>query len=164
VLIGAFKQVRARGVPARLIVIGDGPLRDRYRALADGRDDIIFLGHVSDGLERYYAHASVYACPATLGSFGITLLEAMACATPIVCYDTPGFRGVVEDEEEALMTPPGDVTALADALVRVLDDAALRARMGKAGRVRAAAFAWPRVAEQTLAVYDRLVNGRRKRA
>jgi phosphatidylinositol alpha-mannosyltransferase len=164
VLIGAFKQVRARGVPARLIVIGDGPLRDRYRALADGRDDVVFLGHVSDGLERYYAHASVYACPATLGSFGITLLEAMACGTPIVCYDTPGFRGVVEHEEEALMTPPGDVTALAEAVVRVLDDAALRARMGKAGRVRAAAFAWPRVAEQTLAVYERLVNGRRKRA
>jgi phosphatidylinositol alpha-mannosyltransferase len=164
VLIDAFKRVRARGTAARLIVIGDGPLRDRYRALAEGRDDIVFLGHVSDGLERYYAHASVYACPATLGSFGITLLEAMACGTPIVCYDTPGFRGVVDHEEQALMTPPGDATALADALVRVLGDAALQARMGKAGQARASAFAWPRVAEQTLAVYDQLVNGRRERA
>jgi phosphatidylinositol alpha-mannosyltransferase len=164
VLIEAFKRVRARGIAARLVVVGDGPLRDRYRALADGRDDIVFLGHVSDGLERYYAHASVYACPATLGSFGITLLEAMACGTPIVCFDTPGFRGVVEHEAQALMTPPGDAIAFADALVRVLDDSDLRARMGQAGRTRASAFAWPRIAEQTLAVYDRLVNGRRESA
>jgi phosphatidylinositol alpha-mannosyltransferase len=163
-LIDAFKGVRARGVPARLVVVGDGPLRERYRALADGRDDIVFLGHVSDALERYYAHASVYACPATRGSFGITLLEAMACGTPIVCYDTPGFRNVVEHEKQALMTPPGDVSAFADALVRVLGDADLRAGMGKAGRVRASAFAWPRIAEQILAVYDRLVSGRRESA
>jgi phosphatidylinositol alpha-mannosyltransferase len=164
VLIDAFKRVRARGVPARLVVVGDGPLRDRYRALADGRDDITFLGHVDDGLERYYAHASVYACPATLGSFGITLLEAMACGTPIVCYDTPGFRSVVEHEQQALMTPPGDVSEFANALVRLLDDADLRARMGQAGRAHASAFAWPRIAEQTLAVYDRLVTGRRESA
>jgi phosphatidyl-myo-inositol alpha-mannosyltransferase len=162
ILIEAFKRLRARGVSAKLVVVGDGPLRTRYLALADGRDDITFLGHVDDGLERYYAHASVYACPATLGSFGITLLEAMACGTPIVCYDTPGFRGVVEHEEQALMTPPGDATAFADALERVLQDEALRARMGKAGRKRASAFAWPRIAEQTLAVYERLVSGRRE--
>jgi phosphatidylinositol alpha-mannosyltransferase len=164
VLIDAFKRVRARGIPARLVVVGDGPLRDRYRALAYGRDDIIFLGYVDDGLEGYYAHASVYACPATLGSFGITLLEAMACGTPIVCYDTPGFRNVVEHEEQALMTPPGDVTAFADALARVLEDPDLRARMGRAGQARASLYAWPRVAEQTLAVYDRLVQGRRATA
>jgi phosphatidyl-myo-inositol alpha-mannosyltransferase len=161
VLIDAFKRARARGISARLVIVGDGPLRDRYRALAYGRDDIVFLGHVSDGLEGYYAHASVYACPATLGSFGITLLEAMACGTPIVCYDTPGFRNVVAHEEQALMTPPGDVSAFADALVRVLQDPDLRARMGRAGQARASAYAWPRVAEQTLAVYHRLVHGRR---
>ena len=164
VLIEAFKRVRAHGVTARLVVVGDGPLRDRYRALAYGRDDIVFLGHVSDGLEGYYAHASVYACPATLGSFGITLLEAMACGTPIVCYDTPGFRSVVEYEEQALMTPPGDATGLGDALIRVLEDRDLRARMGRAGQARASAFAWPRIAEQTLAVYDQLVSGRREKS
>lgn len=163
-LIGAFKRMRARGIDARLFVIGDGPLRSRYRALAGGREDIVFLGHVSDALEGYYAHASVYACPATLGSFGITLLEAMACGTPIVCYHTPGFRTVVEHERQALMTPPGDVEAFANALARLLDDPDLRTRMGKAGRVRASAFAWPRIAEQTLAVYHRLVSGRRENA
>jgi glycosyltransferase involved in cell wall biosynthesis len=88
----------------------------------------------------------------------------MACGTPIVCYDTPGFRGVVEHEEQALMTPPGDVGALTDALSRILGDDALSARMGSAGRKRASAFAWPRIAEQTLAVYEQLVSGRRESA
>jgi phosphatidylinositol alpha-mannosyltransferase len=158
-LIEAFKRARQGGVSARLIVIGDGPRRRKYHALADGRDDITFLGHVKDGLERYYAHATVYTCPATLGSFGITLLEAMACGTPIVCYDTPGFRTVVEGEVHALMTPPGDVDAFAGALSRVLRDPALRGRMGAAGRARAQEFAWPRIAEQTLAIYDRVLAG-----
>ena len=159
-LIDAFKRVRARGVAARLIVIGDGPRRRKYRALAAGRDDITFLGHVKDGLERYYAHATVYACPATLGSFGITLLEAMACGTPIVCYDTPGFRSVVEHERHAVMTPPGDVEAFADAIAEVLRNPPLRDRMGAAGHARAQEFAWPRIAEQTLAIYDRVLAGR----
>lgn len=64
----------------------------------------------------------------------------------------------------ARIATPGDVEAFADALVHLLDDADVRARMGKAGRVRASAFAWPRIAEQTLAVYHRLVTGRRESA
>lgn len=162
-LIEAFKLVRERGVAAQLIVVGDGPRRQKYHELAGGRDDITFLGRVEDGLERYYAHATVYACPATLGSFGITLLEAMACGTPIVCYDTPGFRSVVEQDVHALMTPPGDDEAFADALARVLSEPALRGRMAAAGHARAQEFAWPRIAEQTLAIYDRVLAGRRAR-
>jgi phosphatidylinositol alpha-mannosyltransferase len=160
VLIEAFKRVRRRAVDARLIVVGDGPRRRQYEALAEGRDDIVFLGHVDDGLERYYAHATVYACPATLGSFGITLLEAMACGTPIVCYDTPGFRAVVEHGVHAIMTPPGDVEAFADALVQVIGNVALRDRMGAAGHARAQGFGWPSIADRTLAVYDRVLAGR----
>lgn len=162
-LIEAFKGVRARGVVARLVVIGDGPRRRSYHALAAGSEDIVFLGHVKDGLERYYAHATVYACPATRGSFGITLLEAMACGTPIVCYDTPGFRSVVEHDVHAVMTPPGNVEAFADALVDVLSDPVRRDRMGAAGHARAQEFAWPRIAEQTLAIYGRVLAGRRLR-
>jgi phosphatidylinositol alpha-mannosyltransferase len=162
-LIEAFKLVRARGVAAQLIVVGDGPRRRKYHALAAGRDDITFLGRVEDGLERYYAHATVYACPATRGSFGITLLEAMACGTPVVCYDTPGFRSVVEDGIHALMTPPGDVEAFAEALARVLHEPALRERMRAAGHSRAQKFAWPRIAEQTLAIYNRVLARRSAR-
>ena len=79
-----------------------------------------------EGRPSYYAHSSVYACPTTKASFGITLLESMACETPVVCSDILGFRDVVVDEREALMVPCGDRDALADALVRVLDDRGTR--------------------------------------
>ena len=158
VLIEAFRLLRARGVRARLVVVGDGPERERYHALAAGVPDVHFAGRVPDGLPGYYANAAVYACPATLGSFGITLLEAMACGTPIVCYDTPGFRTVVRDGVEALLTPPGDAGALADALARLLADPALRLRLGHAGRERALGYAWPAVTDAVLGVYARILG------
>ena len=60
----------------------------------------------------------MYACPTTKASFGITLLESMACETPVVCSDILGFRDVVKDGREALMVPCGDKDALADAIVQ----------------------------------------------
>jgi phosphatidylinositol alpha-mannosyltransferase len=158
VLVDAFRRLRARGVRARLVVVGDGPERERYHRLAADLPDVVFVGRVPDGLPGYYAGSAVYACPAVLGSFGITLLEAMSCGTPIVCYDTPGFRAVVRDGVEGLLTPPNDAGALADALDRVLGDAVLRARLGHAGRERALGFAWPAVADAVLGVYARALG------
>ena len=80
----------------------------------NGDKDITFVGAVLEGRPSYYAHSSVYACPTTKASFGITLLESMACETPIVCSDILGFRDVVVDGREALMVPCGDRDALAD--------------------------------------------------
>lgn len=157
-LIEAFRLLRAEGRDARLVVVGDGPERDRYRALAGGDPNVHFAGRVPDGLPGYYAGCTVYACPTVLGSFGITLLEAMACGAPITCYDTPGFRNVVREGRDGLMTPPGDTAALARSLTRLLDDAALRARMGEAGRERALEYAWPRVTDDVLATYARALD------
>jgi phosphatidylinositol alpha-mannosyltransferase len=147
-------------------VVGDGPLRSYYQSLAAGDADVVFTGAVASA-ERpgYYAHADVYAAP-TLGraSFGITLLEAMACGTPIVASDIAGFRCVVAHEREALLTPRDDAAAFAGALARLLDDDALRARMGHVGRERALAFGWHRVTEQVLGVYARVAERARMAA
>src|SRR5688500_17838341 len=102
-LIEAFRRVRSRLRPAQLVVVGDGPLRPYYRRLANADPDIAFVGAVVNERPEYYANASVYACPTTTGSFGITLLESMACGTPIVCSDIDGFQHVVTHEREALM-------------------------------------------------------------
>lgn len=152
-LIRAFRRVRARRPDTRLVVVGDGPLLGHYRALADGDPDILFLGARREDRPCYYAHADVYACPTTKASFGITLLEAMACGTPIVCSDIAGFRDVVEHEREALLVPCGESDALASSLLRVLDDRSLALALGAAGIAGAAAYAWPAVAERILEVY-----------
>ena len=152
-LIGAFKELRQRR-EARLVIAGDGPLRGHYTRLAAGHPDIVFVGSVSDERPGYYANSDVYACPTTKASFGITLLEAMACGTPIVCSDIVGFRDVVRNDCEALMVRCSDESALANALGTLLDDPALRIRLSAAGRERVSQFSWQSVADDILAVYD----------
>ena len=152
-LLDAFKRLKARGHRAQLVVVGDGPLRDRYRRLAGRDPDIVFVGSVLGGRPSYYANAAVYACPTTKASFGITLLESMACGTPIVCSDILGFRDVVMHGREALMVPRGDVDALTNALARLVDDAELRSRLGATGRLRAAQYDWRHVTRRVLDVY-----------
>jgi len=100
----------------------------------------------------------MYACPTTKASFGITLLESMACETPVVCSDIYGFRDVVKHEREALMVRCGDRDALADALVRLLDDETLRARLGKRGRQEAQQYSWSNVTEAVLDIYTAVLG------
>ena len=160
-LIDAFKRIRGPGRPAQLVIVGDGPLRSHYRRLAAGDPDITFVGAVLGERPEYYANCSLYACPTTKASFGITLLESMACGTPIVCSDLNGFRNVVAHEREALLVPCGDAGALADALATMLDDDAMRARLGAVGRQRALSYGWPRVSDMILSLYARILGAER---
>src|SRR6185436_3302620 len=152
-LIDAFKRVKGRGRRAQLVVVGDGPLRRHYYRAAGDDPDITFVGAVLDGRPSYYAHSALYACPTTKASFGITLLESMACQTPILCSDILGFRDVVMHGREALMVPRDDSDALANGLVRLLDDEGLRHRLGVTGRQRALDYDWTHVTAQILDVY-----------
>jgi phosphatidylinositol alpha-mannosyltransferase len=157
-LIESFQKVRGRNREAQLVVVGDGPLRKHYYRAAGGDPDITFVGSVLGERPGYYAHSAMYACPTTKASFGITLLESMACETPVVCSDIYGFRDVVKHEREALMVHCGDTEALADALVRLLDDETLRARLGKRGRQEAEQYSWARVTEAVLDIYTAVLG------
>ncbi len=156
-LIDSFRKVKGRGNrgrQARLVVVGDGPLREHYYKQANGDKDIVFVGAILEGRPSYYAHSSVYACPTTKASFGITLLESMACETPVVCSDILGFRDVVVDGREALMVPCGNREALADSLVRVLDDEGLAIQLGTTGRQNSLEYSWARVTARVIDVYQ----------
>jgi phosphatidylinositol alpha-mannosyltransferase len=157
-LFDAYRKVRGRNREAQIVVVGDGPLRNHYYRAAAGDPGITFVGAVLGSRPSYYAHSAMYACPTTKASFGITLLEAMACETPVVCSDILGFRDVVRHEREALMFPCGDVDALADDLVRLLDDETLQARLGKTGRQNAQAYGWPSVTAAVLDVYTAVLG------
>ena len=157
-LIEAFKRVKGRGRRAQLVIVGDGPLRKHYYRQA-GRDaDITFVGAQLNDRPGYYANSAIYACPTTKASFGITLLEAMACSTPIVCSDILGFRDVVMHGREALMVPREDREALSNALVHLLDDESLRTRLGATGRARAMEYDWRAVTSAVLDVYHDVLS------
>jgi phosphatidylinositol alpha-mannosyltransferase len=157
-LIESFRRVRSAQREARLVVVGDGPLRDHYYAQAKGASDIKFVGAVLEGRPSYYAHSDVYACPTTKASFGITLLEAMACETPIVCSDILGFRDVVKHGREALMVPCGDRDAIAEGLIQVLDNPALGRQLGLTGRANSLDYSWANVTSQVLDVYHSVLG------
>ena len=146
---------------ARLIVVGAGPLLEDYRRLVEANrlENVEFVGFVpSEDLLRYYQSCDVFCAPSTgQESFGIVLLEAMASGKPLVASDISGYRSVVTHGVHGLLVPPKDEQALALALVRLLSDPDLRARMGQAGRAWAAEFSWDKVAGRVLDFYDRVL-------
>ncbi len=157
-VLRAMPRILERQPTARLIVAGDGPLRNVYTRLARPvASHVDFIGYVNGDRPHHYGTADVYLCPTTKASFGITLLEAMACGTPMVVSNITGFRELVDGGAEALMVPKGDADAWADAALELLRDRGRRARMAAAGRTKALRFAWPIVAERVLDVYRSVV-------
>jgi phosphatidylinositol alpha-mannosyltransferase len=163
-VIRAWLEVRRRGTDARLIVVGDGPLRPRYQAMVPAalRGDAHFVGFVpADERASYYASGDVLLCPATGGTFGIIALEAMAAGCAVVAADTPGFRNVVRHGVDGLRVDVGaaadpESRKLADAAYRLLCDEATRRRLSEAGRRRAASFDWREITGEVLSLYARL--------
>jgi rhamnosyl/mannosyltransferase len=151
-------------VDGHLLVAGRGQ-RARLEALADRLDvgdRITFLGEVSETRRRRLLHAcEVLVLPSLDRSeaFGIVQLEAMACGKPVVSSDLPtGVRLVNQQELTGLLVAPGNPDALASALGRLLDDEALRTRLGQAARVRVEReFNAQAMVERTLAVYDEVL-------
>jgi phosphatidylinositol alpha-mannosyltransferase len=161
-VIRAWVHVRRAGVDARLILVGDGPLRRSYEAMVpdDLRADARFVGFVpSEERVSYYTSGDVLLCPAVGGTFGIILLEAMAAGCAIVAADTAGFRNVMQDGNQGFMV---DVAAdpecrlLGERTAALLGDAELRRRCSDAGRATAARFDWPIVTRQVLDLYGRM--------
>jgi rhamnosyl/mannosyltransferase len=133
-----------RDVNARLLLAGDGPLREKLQRLASesgAGGKVVFLGEIqNDEIAPYYHAASVFVLPSVARSeaFGIVQIEAMAAGKPVVntCLDS-GVPFVSLDQVTGLSVPPGDTCALAAAINRLLDDDALRSRFGDAARARA---------------------------
>ena len=163
-LLDAMPRILAHYPKAVLTVAGEGPWRPYYtRRARELGTSVRFVGQVFDDRPAYYGSADVYLCPTKIASFGVTLLEAMACGTPMIVSDNLGFRWVIDGGEEAVVIPKDDPTAWADTTIALLGDPERRTAMGRAGVEKAARFAWPRIARAELAVYERVL-GRSARA
>jgi len=114
-----------------------------------------FAGYVDSGdLPALYSLAAVFAYPSLYEGFGLPVLEAMACGTPVLTSDGSSLPEVAGDA--AVLVSPTDVDAIADGLRRVLDSPSLRDELSTRGIRRAAGFSWDRCARQTLEVYRRV--------
>jgi glycogen synthase len=130
----------------KLVVAGDGPLRDQVPGALG------FVPHHE--LLGLYERAAVVACPSRREGFGVACAEAMAHGRPVVASGVGGLLDLVVDGETGLLVAPGDVPALRSALERLKGDADLRCRLGAAARERASdRLAWERVTDLTIAAY-----------
>ncbi|MDA8276047.1 MAG: glycosyltransferase [Actinomycetota bacterium] len=142
VLLEATRLLAERGVPVRVVAAGDGPLRDELlaRRHALGLDDrVAFLGARPDAV-RLMAGADILALSSHYEGLPVVLMEASGLGLPVVATAVGGIPEVLTDGADALLVPPGDASALADALERMALDDVLRARLGAAFAAQAGRF------------------------
>ncbi len=119
---------------------------------------VCFLDYVADDdLAALYSAAALYVCPSLYEGFGFTVLEAMACGTPVVCSDGGSLPEVAG--EAALVVPASDAQVLAEAVRRSLADESLRRDLIAKGLRNVERFSWNRAAQQTLAVIEKAAIG-----
>jgi glycosyltransferase involved in cell wall biosynthesis len=147
VLVDACRQLLDRGYRFRCEIIGGGDLESELRAqIADRKiDDVVTLAGsmTTEAVSTRLRDAAVVVLPCIVGGDGnvdalpTVLLEAMATGRPLVSTRLSGIPEIVEHERNGLLVEPGEVTALADALARLLDDPERAVEMGRAGRALA---------------------------
>lgn len=157
VLFDALARLDAldQGVPWRLAMFGDGPLRAELEALAAAKglaDRIVFAGF-RDDVPRWLSAVDAIVFSSIFEGLPMALLEALAAATPVVSTRVGGIPDALVADREALLVPPRDPEALAAAIAR-LADPALRATLGEAGRRRfEAEFTARRMVERYESLY-----------
>lgn len=160
-IVEAFAGIASQ-VPARLIMVGDGPERSRAEAYCRDHglvDRAFFLGAYAN-LEEIIGAFDLLLLPSETESFGMAALEALSCEVPVVATRTGGLPEVVEDGEVGYLVPVGDVAAIVERSVEILSDPAKRQQMGRAGRALAIErFDIGRVVPMYAAVYDRVLAG-----
>ncbi len=167
-LLQAFAAIMDRIPDITLVIAGRLPVQDSAFAPDPQRlarelclsKRVQFLGEVSEADKpAVYAGASALVFPSTYEGFGLPVLEASACGTPAVVCSGSSLEEVAGDG--ALYVSPGDVSALAQAMLRLVTETELRARLALAARAQAQRFSWETAARQTLAVYQAALQPRR---
>jgi phosphatidylinositol alpha-mannosyltransferase len=154
VLIEAFARLPQ---DTRLWVASEGPETARLRQATQDDDRIEWLGVINEQEKtRRIRGAGVLCAPSLHGeSFGVILLEGMAAGTAVVASDLVGYRNVARPDQDALLTPPGDPIALAEALAVALEGGARTEALIASAARRAAAFSLDSLAERYLELYER---------
>jgi glycosyltransferase involved in cell wall biosynthesis len=165
--VAAIRLLRARGLAIELLLAGPtdpdnrGSLTAELLSSLGEQPGVEWLGPVAD-VRTIWRRAAIAVLPSTYGE-GVpkALLEAAACARPIVATDVPGCREVIRPGETGILVRPRDIGGLADALAILAGDPARRSAMGRAGRVLIERdFAEEIVARETLALYRGTLNER----
>jgi L-malate glycosyltransferase len=137
-VVEIFARVRQKRL-AKLLMVGDGPDRgpaERRAEELEVHEDVYFLGMQSE-IEEVLKMADLLLLPSQTESFGLVALEAMAAEVPVIATNVGGLPEVVDDGRTGFLMPVGDVTAMAGAALKILDNPDLHREMGQAAGRRA---------------------------
>ena len=164
-LTAAANVLRSASSPVRFVAIGGGPLLGEMRAAAGTKalDTLFrFLGPRADA-RSLIAGFDIFALASRYEGLPVALLEALALGVPVVATDVGGVREAVRGEEDgALLVPPADPVAFADAVLDLVADASRRERMAAAARRRSEEFDITQTVDRTERAYKRLISQRRR--
>lgn len=158
-LLKAIAHLKSMGQQVQLIKVGASG-GTKYRTAFEEQireyhlsDSIVLFNSIPDvGLPVFYNAADVFVLPSLVEGFGLPVLEAMACGTPVICTDSGSLLEVVEDA--TLLFPPSDWRQLALTLNQVRDSKALRGKLKIGGQKQSNQFNWSKVVGETLKVYS----------
>jgi glycosyltransferase involved in cell wall biosynthesis len=166
-LIRAFARLLAEqpdaGRAARLVIVGDGPMRGRLQDCIrqEGVQGSVWLAGDRDDVPRLLGSLDLFVLPSLGEGISNTILEAMACALPVIATRVGGNPELVEEGVSGTLVPPGDAGALSDAMAGYLLDPSLGKRHGGEALTRVVRrFRWERCVAEYLDVYDGLLGRR----
>jgi len=159
-LIRAMALVQQSAPDVRLVIVGDGSERAALTALVGDHSVVQFAGRVADEELIAYVQAADIVCSPALGgeSFGIVLLEAMACGKPIVASRIEGYEALVDEAGCARLVTPGDAGALGRELTALLASPESQRRLGLAGARAALEYDWAVIARRLDTLYRRVAG------
>ncbi|KUO42145.1 MAG: hypothetical protein APZ16_03690 [Candidatus Hadarchaeum yellowstonense] len=165
-LITAFAEVLKEIPEATLKIVGDGPERGSLEALVRKlsiASKVVFTGLTPtyEAVVNFFKESEVFVLPSTVEGEGIAIKEAMAAGLPVLAMNVPGsgVLSLVRDGENGFLLEPGRPELIAEKIIRLLRDEKLRERMGMAGRKFVEKFDWNVIAERTLEVYQKALEG-----
>lgn len=157
-LIKAFEILEKKSLNLRLIIVGTGPLKKECERYIKEKKikNIVFEGEVTEGIASYYRTADIFVSPAIFGeSFGLVLLEAMACGAPVAAFSNQGYASFLKGKvAEKFMAKPRDYQGLAEKIEILINNPRLREEISKKGILEAERYSWVKVSDQILDFYD----------
>jgi phosphatidylinositol alpha-mannosyltransferase len=157
-LLKAYKILQKKFSNLRLIVCGGGPLKKEMEKWAKKNNlrEVLFEGKIpEDKVQNYYASCDIFCSPATHGeSFGLVLIEAMACGKPVVAFDNEGYKEFLKDKKGGILVKNRDFRELAKKLEILIENENLRRKMGKIAQKEAQNYSWEKIAKKVLDFYQ----------
>ncbi|MCA9735959.1 MAG: glycosyltransferase family 4 protein [Deferribacteres bacterium] len=163
-LLDAFAEIAKSNSNVYLVLVGDGPLKAELQQQAHTLNvaaRIRFTGFVAD-IPVALGALDLVVIPSLREGFGLALVEAMAAGKPIVASYVGGMRELAENERNALMTPPADVSALVQAINRLINDVPFRTKISAQARKDAEQYSIEKNVEKLEELYTRMTNGRKE--